>query len=241
MQEWRLIDTDIGHPYYVTAAEEAISTARALDRVPDTLHFYRRDPPGISVGYFRKVDEDVDVEMVDQNNIIIVRRMTGGGTIFTDKGQLIYSIITNRQLDNGVEKTFEVVCNAVIDALRKFEIDAKFKPPNDILLNGKKISGSAQVLKKDVVLLHGTMLVGTDLRLMNKVLKRPKLDYVTTIQKEMGGNVPSITDLKNALINSFKSTFNLNITPDNLIEFETELIDKLKISKYGSNDWNFKR
>ncbi|MCK5559881.1 MAG: lipoate--protein ligase family protein [Thermoplasmata archaeon] len=241
MKNWRLIDTDLGDPYYVTAAEEAICSARAKSLVPDTLHFYRRDPPGISVGYFRKIDDDIDIEKANKNNVKIVRRMTGGGTIFTDRNQLIYSIITKNQLGAGVEATFKVVCNAIVDALKNFNIRAEYKPPNDILLNGKKISGSAQTLKKDVVLLHGTVLLATDLKLMNKVLKRPKLDHVTTIQNELGECVPSITAIKNALITSFKSTFDTNIKPGEFTEFETKLIDKLKISKYASNDWNFKR
>lgn len=241
MKNWRLIDTDLGDPYYVTAAEEAICSARAKSQVPDTLHFYRRDPPGISVGYFRKIEDDIDVERANKNNIRIVRRMTGGGTIFTDKNQLIYSIITKNQLGAGVEATFKVVCNAIIDALEKFNIRAEYKPPNDILLNGKKISGSAQTLKKDVVLLHGTILVATDLKLMNKILKRPNSEHVTTLKNELGGSVPSIPAIKNALIDTFKNTFNTNIKPGELIEFETKLIDKLKTSKYGSDDWNYKR
>jgi len=240
MKEWRLIDTDLGHPYYVTAAEEAISLARAKDLVPDTLHFYRRDPPGVSVGYFKKVEDDVNLDYCKENIVVIVRRMTGGGTIFTDKNQLIYSIITKNQLGSGVEDTFEMVCNGIIEMLKKFNIQTEYKPPNDILLNGKKISGSAQTLKKDVVLLHGTILLATDLDLMNKVLKNVDLDHVTTIRNELVNNVPSIEDVKKGLMITFEDQFDIKINQGELIRSESEMIIELEQNKYGVKDWNFK-
>jgi lipoate-protein ligase A len=241
MKKWRLIDTDIGHPYYVTAVEEAICTAKANDIVPDTLHFYRRDPPGVSVGYFKKVKDDVNMKFCEENNVVIVRRMTGGGTIFTDKNQLIYSIITKKQLGDGIENTFEIVCNAIIEALKSFNLEAKYKPPNDILVNGKKISGSAQTLKKEVVLLHGTILVDADLKLMKNVLKHSNLDYLTTIKKENPIKTHSMAVVKKALIQSFENLFSIKIMYSSLTEFETELTNKLMDEKYSIDDWNYKR
>jgi lipoate-protein ligase A len=241
MSEWRLIDTDLNHPYYVTAAEEAICKARAQDLVPDTLHFYRRDPPGVSVGYFNKVEEEVNIAACKENNVAIVRRMTGGGTIFTDKNQLIFSIITKRQLGSGIENTFEMVCNGIIDMLKKFDIQAEYKPPNDVLLNGKKISGSAQTLKKDVVLLHGTILLSTDLELMQKVLKHVNLDYISTIKQELVNIIPTIEEIKSELVKSFNRSFMVKIHQDNLNQREIKMTKILINDKYNTTKWNFKR
>jgi len=74
----------MGHPFYVTALDEAIADARKNNVVPDTLHFYRREPPGISVGYFQTV-KDIDLELCRKHNVVVVRRTSGGGTIYTDK------------------------------------------------------------------------------------------------------------------------------------------------------------
>jgi lipoate-protein ligase A len=241
MNKWRLIDTDIGHPYYVTAAEEAICTARSKDLVPDTIHFYRREPPGVSVGYFKKVEEDVNVEACQINGVVIVRRLTGGGTIFTDKNQLIYSIITKRPLGVRVEDTFKIVCNALIKVLRNHNINGIFKPPNDILLNGKKISGSAQTIKKDVAMLHGTILLGTDLELMSKVLRKSDIDFVTTIEHELGKQIPSIDEIKNDLIVYFEELFKTEITKNKLTPIEKEMINNLLKEKYNMQNWNLKR
>ena len=82
MQTWRLIDTDLAHPYYVTAADDAISQAVSEGKVPDTLHFYRRHPPGVSVGRMQSV-KDIDLEECGKRGIVIVRRRSGGGTIYT--------------------------------------------------------------------------------------------------------------------------------------------------------------
>ena len=166
--------------------------------------------------------------------------MTGGGTIFTDKNQLIFSIISKHQLGNGVENTFKMVCNGIIEMLKKFDIQAEYKPPNDILLNGKKISGSAQTLKKDVVLLHGTILLATDLELMQKVLKSLDLNYVSTIQEELVNNIPSIDDVKKELINTFEDLFKVKINHEKLSFSEIEMIDELEREKYSIEEWNFK-
>ena len=94
---WRFIDTDITDPYYVTAADEAIALARKEKKVSNTLHFYRRKPAAISVGRSRKIHDDVNVDECLKNNVKIVRRTTGGGTIFTDKDCLIYSLVFDKK------------------------------------------------------------------------------------------------------------------------------------------------
>ena len=171
---WRLIDTDITDPYYVTATDEAIAYARKEKKVPNTLHLYMRNPAAVSVGRSRKIHDDVDVGECIKNNVKIVRRTTGGGTIYTDKECLIYSLIFDKK-NVGLQSSqeiFENVCNSIVNTLKKLDIHTTYKPPNDILLNGKKISGSAQIIKERIVLIHGTVLVDTDLELMKKVLKR---------------------------------------------------------------------
>ena len=152
---WRLIDTDIEDPFYVTAADEAIAQARKYNKTPNTLHLYRRDPPAISIGRFRKIHEDINLNECIKNNVKIVRRTTGGGTIYTDKECLIYSLIFNKEDTNlslhTPQEIFEKICHSIINALKKLDIHTTYKPPNDILLNGKKISGSAQIKKDNII------------------------------------------------------------------------------------------
>ena len=239
---WRLIDTDIADPYYVTAADDALSQARKENKIQNTFHFYRRDPAAVSVGRSRKIQEDVDVNECSKNNVKIVRRTTGGGTIFTDKECLIYSIVFNSkdaELQSSQE-IFENICNSIVITLKRFDIDAVYKPPNDILFNGKKISGSAQIKKDDIVLIHGTILVDTDLELMNKVLKQSKNVSVSTICEEIG-YTHSMGAIKEELKKEFEMYFDTKFKQTGFSTYENHLIEKLLNERYLNDSWNFMR
>jgi len=237
---FRIIDTDMGHPFFVTAADEAIARARAEGLVPDTLHLYRRDPPGISMGYFKKVKEDVDLQACSEKGVVVVRRTSGGGTIFTDRSQLIYGLITGKRLGRNVEDSFEVVCQAMINALDRLGVEAIYKPPNDITINGKKVSGSAQSLKDNVMLLHGTMILDLDVEFMGSVLKDRKPGYVSSIKQETGIEI-EIEELKKEMTSSLMKTLNSEFEQGEFSQYENQLIEELIRSKYGRDEWNLKR
>ncbi len=240
--KWRLIDTDLADPYYVTAADEVILQTVKDKKILNTLHFYRRNPPGISVGRSRIVDDDVDVCACHNNGVKIVRRASGGGTIFTDEGCLIYAL-TLRDFDKtdyAPIKTFQKVCSVIINTLNDFGIDAEYKSPNDVLLNKKKISGSAQIKKGNTLLVHGTILIYTDLELMRRVLKNVNSEYVSTISDECD-TMPSVSDVKEKLKHEFECAFNVSIEPSSFTFGEQKLINRLVDEKYGKDEWNFRR
>jgi len=239
---WRLIDTDVADPYYVTAADDALAQTRKEHKSPNTLHFYRRHPPAVSVGRSRKIHEDINVEACRKNKVHIVRRTTGGGTIYTDKGCLIYSVVFDKN-DIGLrssQEIFENICQSIVHTLEKFDIHTIYKPPNDILLHGKKISGSAQIAKDNVVLIHGTILLHTNLEVLNTVLKVPSNNKVTTIQSECS-DVPSINELKETLKNEFEKEFGDTLEKKPFTRYETQVIEKLLTEKYRNDTWNFMR
>ncbi len=239
---WRLIDTDIADPFYVTAADEAISQARKEKKVENTLHFYRRNPAAVSIGRSRKIHEDINLDECLKNNVKIVRRTTGGGTIYTDKQCLIYSLVFNREGEElkSSQDIFENVCKSIVNTLERFDIDTVYKPPNDILLNGKKISGSAQIKKDNIVLIHGTLLLDTNLELMYTVLKKSKNSKASTICKEIG-YAPSMRDIKEGLKKEFEMYFGINIEKTSFSTYENSLIDKLMKERYLNDAWNFMR
>lgn len=237
---FRVVDTDLEHPYFVTAADEAIARSRGEGIVPDTLHFYRRDPAGISVGYFQVVKKDVDVEACRREGVVIVRRTSGGGTIYTDKGQLIYGIATGKRLGRSIEEAFKLICGLIITVLGSNGIEAEYKPPNDILVNGKKISGNAQTIKDNVTLQHGTIILDMDTEKMAKVLREKKPGYVSSVKAETGIHI-DITRFKTEFTETLAKTLGEEFVPGELVTQERELIDKLIAEKYGNDSWNFKR
>jgi len=238
---WRLIDTDIADSYYVTAADEAIAIAKKQNKTPNTLHFYRRNQPTISIGRSRKIQEDILLEECKKNKVKIIRRTTGGGTIYTDENCLIYSLIFDKKQTEltNTNEIFENICKSIVNALTSFNINAQYKHPNDILVNGRKISGSAQIKKDNTILIHGTILVDTNIDLMRKILKKPKTD-VTTLKTELG-KILSFDQLKFELKLAFEKYFNTKMIAGSFNQFETGLIEKLLRERYQKDSWNYLR
>jgi lipoate-protein ligase A len=237
---WRILDTGLADPYYVTAIDEALAISIGEHGGIETLHFYGRDPPAVSVGYFRKVDDDVNLEYCKNNDIKIVRRTSAGGTIYTDRDQLIFSLISRKPLGKNIEETFKNVCNGVIAALKGVGIDAEFKTPNDIIINGKKVSGSAQVKKKNTYLIHGTLILALDKGILRSVLKNSTAEYISSIETECGFQ-PELKALKTEISKAFQIIFGLDFHHGILTNQENEIIQELLKNKYSNPDWNFKR
>jgi lipoate-protein ligase A len=238
---WRYIDTNVADAFFVTAADEVISIARKEKKIGNTLHFYQRKSPTISIGRFRKINEDINLDICKKNKISIVRRTTGGGTIFTDDKCLIYSLVfgNNHKL-YSFQNIFKDICGLVIEALKKFDISSIYKSPNDITLNGKKISGSAQIRKNNITLIHGTLLIDTNLELMKSVLKNSINTHVTTIRRELN-YLPPINDLKMSIKDLFESYFNSEFINSTFSIYEKEMINNLLIEKYKTDAWNYMR
>ena len=237
MHTWRLIDTDLAHPYYVTAADDAISIAVSKNKAPSTLHFYRRYPPAVSIGRMKSIKE-INLEECRKRGIMIVRRKSGGGTIYTDEGCLIYGLIFKPHTMNPL-KIFEMVCNSIRSALKDLGFNANYKKPNDVLVNGKKVSGSALLVREGVVLVHGTILVNSDLDVMRKVLPRRKDVEVTSLEKE--GRKVDIEGLKRMLAEKFGKAMEARFVKGDLSNYEKEMIEKLIEERYGRDEWNFWR
>ena len=172
--------------------------------------------------------------------MVVVRRTSGGGTIFTDKGQLIYGLITEKHIGEGIEGSFRVMCGIIIDALSRFGIDAAFKAPNDITVNGKKVSGNAQTVRDKAVLMHGTIILDLDTELMSYVLKEKRPGYVTSLRTECG-HAPTLEEMKSALRASFEKRMGVELAAGSLTDFEMSEVERLVKERYGSDDWNFKR
>lgn len=245
--KWRIVDSNMVSPEFSVAADEAILSARNNAFVPNTLHFYIRELPTISLGHNRSVEDSVNLDAVNKLGISIIRRFSGGSAIYTDKGQLIFSLIIDQSLlPSDIVKSYEMICSAVISGLLELEIDAVFKPVNDIMVDGCKISGSAQLRRKNSILHHGTILVDTDLEPIQMSLKPAKKKNVsqghvrlTTLSRVLG-YVPEMNDVKKAIISGMKKTFGVSLIYEKLTDWELYEIERLIREKYGNFEWNWK-
>lgn len=255
VEKWRLLDTGLHDAFYNMALDEAIAIARSKNLVPNTLRFFRWNPSALSIGYFQSMEEEVDIEACNERDIDYVRRRTGGGAVYHDRdGELTYSLIINeghRLTSKDFQETYETLCSGLVLGLRLLGIPAEFKPINDIIVEGKKISGNAQTRGMRVVHQHGTILRKVDPKLMFTLLRVPSEKIRDKMIESVEERVTSINrflkreasfgELKEALINGFKRSFKIELVPGETIGFEEELAAKLKAEKYATKEWNFKR
>ncbi len=248
--DWRLVDSDLCDPAYSVAADEAMALTRSRGEVPDTLHLYRRNRPTVSLGYFQKVSQAVDLDFCRESNVGIVRRVTGGSAIYTDMNHLIYGLaVGSDSLPADREGSFRKVCSAIVAALSALGIDAQYKPINDVLVSDRKISGSAQMRRWGIVLQHGTVILENDaskmvraLRMDIRKLKQRGLEpltYVTSLAEVLGAP-PDINKIKAVLVASFEEEFRVNLVKSDFTRAEKELIRELIERKYGSESWNLR-
>jgi lipoate-protein ligase A len=256
-KEWRYIDSGIADPAYTMALDEAILLSKVHGKnngnpVPEaTLHLYSRDPPAISLGYFQKVNDEVRTDLCEEWGVKILRRGSGGGAIYTDSNQIIYGLIISAERFGTIPDSFNIILNGVVETFKLFGLPAEIRGLNDIIINGKKISGCAQTRKNNVILQHGTFLLDFDLSRISQILtpsniklqdKRSAniLDQITSLANLLG-YTPSHDEVKKNIIQGFENAFDVKIVKGTLTNDEKEYVDELLIRKYHNSDWNLRR
>jgi lipoate-protein ligase A len=240
---WRLLDSGPLPSAESAAIDEALLEGHADGSAPNTLHFYARTVPTVSLGYFQKAAEAVDLDECARRGVQLVRRRSGGSTIFTDPGQLIYAIVLpSSLLDGCAERSFAAICGAIARALASLGVDARHRPVNDIEVCGRKISGSAQLRRRGSVLQHGTFLIDADIETMEAVLRgcspRPS-SRVTTLSELM--DVPPGTDaVKDAVVHELGRSFDASFEKGVLTDAERARVNELVRTRYGLREWNLR-
>jgi lipoate---protein ligase len=256
MQTWRLLPLETNDAFMNMAIDEAILTARVADKVPNTLRFYRWQPSAVSIGKNQNPQDEVYLEACKQLGIDVVRRISGGGTVYHDfEGEVTYSIVA-KTVDFGtadITTVYAKVYEAVKDTLRILGITADFSTgdakncPN-MTVKGKKISGSSQTLTRGVVLQHGTLLRSVDLPKMFQLLKLKNVTCtqaadiaqrkITSVQNELGHAV-SVETLVNSLAQGFRIMLKMQLEPGEMGASELEFANRLCKEKYSTKKWNF--
>jgi len=256
MTIWRLLELEVNDAFTNMAIDEAVATARIKGLVPNTLRFYQWKPSAVSVGRFQDVSKEVQIENCRQHGVDVVRRITGGGTVYHDsQGEITYSVIAKEE-DFGTKDVlhaYNTICNGLIEAAKILGVKADFNPgdskncPN-IAIQGKKISGSAQFHRGGVLLQHGTFLLEADLDTMFTFLRVPwaktNIDVVcearerlTSIKNELGKRV-STDEAYRALVKGFEKALSVQLRGETLTSYEQKLAQKLRRNKFSTEEWN---
>ncbi|MCR8631173.1 lipoate--protein ligase family protein [Paenibacillus radicis (ex Xue et al. 2023)] len=278
--QWRFISSGMNDPAYNMAVDEAILTAHSEGKVPPTVRFYGWNPATLSIGYFQKAVEEIDFDQIKQEGLGFVRRPTGGRAVLHDK-ELTYSIIVSESypgIPSGVTQAYRVLSEGLLLGFRKLGLDARmvqleseedkskyasmgsaacFDSPSwyELVVEGRKIAGSAQTRQKQVVLQHGSILLDMDVDQLFRVLKfsnerlqaRLKQQFVhkavaiNDLCRHIGKQPVSLPEVEEAFRAGMEEGLDIELVESTLTEYEQTLVEQLISEKYANEEWNLRR
>lgn len=229
-------------PYFNIATEEFL-----LKNSPDDLIMLWQNKPSVIIGKHQNTFAEVNLDYVNKNHIPVVRRMSGGGTVYHDLGNINFTMITS---ESNSEKLidFRKFTEPIILFLKKLGIEATFEGKNNLKVNGKKISGNSAHVMKNKIMHHGTLLFNTNLKALENSIKPPKAEItgkavksvrasVSNIYKELNGKMP-FEEFKYELQFFLINYFNIKLIYP-LSNQEKFQIEKLIHAKYQKWEWNY--
>jgi lipoate-protein ligase A len=232
-----------------TATDSAFNLALEellVRNVKNEIFFLWQNAPSVIIGRNQNTLAEINSDFIQQNNINVTRRNTGGGAVYHDLGNINYSYIVN--FTEGKSINFSDFAIPVIKTLAEMGISAEFSGRNDILINGRKISGSAQSRIGDRILFHGTLLFDVNIENLVNALNVSNVKIsgkgiasvrsrVANIKEHLPQNI-TVNDFINAISYSIRRQFNVKhdyIIPQEIL-YQAE---KLAETKYRTWAWNY--
>ncbi len=235
------IKHDNTDPWFNLAAEEYV-----LKNFSDDCFMLWRNNNSIIVGKHQNTLAEINIDYVKEKNIKVVRRLSGGGAVFHDLGNLNFTFIMNGGEGHLVD--FRKYTEPILEVLLKLEIQAKFEGRNDLTIDGKKFSGNAEHVFKNRVLHHGTLLFSSVISDLQIALKVNPLKYQDKAIKSVRSRVTNISEhLKEKIsVLQFRDMILKHIMEryTDTVEYEfseTDLhkINELAKTKFSTWEWNF--
>ncbi|MBZ9779361.1 lipoate--protein ligase [Psychroflexus sp. CAK8W] len=228
-------------PYFNIATDEYI-----FKHIEEDCFMLWRNDNAIIVGKHQNTLAEINYEYVKEKDIKIVRRLSGGGAVYHDLGNLNYSF--TRTGENYEMIDFERYTEPIIEVLKELGVDAKFEGRNDLTINGKKFSGNAEHVFRNKVLHHGTLLFSSEMKDISGALKVNPLKYKDRATKSIPNRVTNISDHleEDITVDQFTDKVMDHITSRfenaRLYEFTEEDIEnirKIRDEKYSTWEWNY--
>ncbi|ASS75179.1 octanoyltransferase [Tumebacillus algifaecis] len=276
METWRVLNTGFSDPAWNMAVDEAILNAHSRGLVPPTIRFFGWDPPTLSIGYFQRSAKEVNLEALQAKGLGFVRRPTGGRAVLHDQ-ELTYSVIVTEShpmMPSSVNESYRVLSMGLLEGFRELGFAAEmvsladeeekkkfesmgsaacFDSPSwyELVVEGRKVVGSAQVRQQHTILQHGSILLDLDVELLFSVLtfssERIRERMMETFKeravsiKDFSGEVISYDRAVEAFTVGFARGLGIKLEAAGLTPYEQELAEQLVQEKYGTDSWNFKK
>lgn len=237
-----LINSLSQNAYFNIASEEYL-----LHRFPtEDLFLLYVNAPSIIVGKFQNTLAEINLDYVEEKGIKVVRRMSGGGAVYHDLGNLNFSFHTLLgQNDFG---DFSFFTKPVLNMLNTLGVPAELKGRNDLLVDGKKFSGNAKLARHGKMIQHGTILLNSEMEVLGEALKVNPLKFIDKATKSNRGRVTNLIDYlpKETTTEKLKELLTAEIIKNNPEAKRYQLsledlagIEQLMEEKYETWDWNF--
>lgn len=274
-ETWNFINTGSHDPFYNMAMDEALLNFVASGDIGPVIRFYTWNPATLSVGYFQRLTKEIDIDKVKEKGFGLVRRQTGGRGVLHDK-ELTYSVIvpeSHPNMPSTVTEAYRVISQGLLEGYKELGLDAYFAIPKskeereklkqprsavcfdapswyELVVEGRKIAGSAQTRQKGVILQHGSLLQDVDVdelfdmfifkneRLKSK-MKAAFVDKAVAVN-DIADHYISITDMEQAFEKGFKQGLGIELKPLTLTDEQLQEVKKLE-DKYRSDEWNYRK
>ncbi|MEH6940368.1 lipoate--protein ligase family protein [Bacillus sp. JJ722] len=275
-ETWAFIDSGNCSPSYNMAMDEMLLKWHSEGEIPPVIRFYGWNPATLSIGYFQKAEKEIDLHKVKEAGLGFVRRATGGRAVLHEH-ELTYSVIVSEeheQMPKNVTEAYRVISEGILKGFLNLGFDAYFAVPKteedrqklkdprsaicfdapswyELVVEGRKVAGSAQTRQKGVILQHGSILLDLDSdklfdlfifrneRLKERMFKSFR-DKAVAIN-ELSDRTIGIDEAKVAFKEGFAEGLEVNLQEYQLSEAQQEEITKLAQEKYESDAWNFLR
>ncbi|KZZ86272.1 MULTISPECIES: biotin/lipoate A/B protein ligase family protein [Bacillaceae] len=275
-EKWRFIDSGNCSPSFNMALDEALLDWHSEGKIPPVIRFYGWNPATLSIGYFQKAEKEIDFDAVKRHGLGFVRRPTGGRGVLHDQ-ELTYSVIVTEEhpeMPRTVTEAYRVISEGILEGFRNLGLDAYFAIPRtdeekeglknprssvcfdapswyELVVEGRKVAGSAQTRQKGVILQHGSILLDLDEDKLFDLFKYPSERVKERMRRNFSSKAVAANALREtpvtmeearkAFKKGFETGLNIELEAYELSQDEQMYVENLAKSKYESSDWNFKR
>ncbi|WP_080845176.1 lipoate--protein ligase family protein [Cytobacillus gottheilii] len=273
---WRFIDSGNHSAAFNMALDEALLDWNSEGKIPPVIRFYGWEPATLSIGYFQKVEKEINMDSVKQHGLGFVRRPTGGRGVLHEH-ELTYSVIVSEEhpdMPKTVTEAYRVISEGILKGFHNLGMDAYFAVPKteadreslknprsavcfdapswyELVVEGRKVAGSAQTRQKGVILQHGSILLDLDEDKLFSLFKYPNERVKERMQKAFKNKAVAINEIakenvtiemaKKAFKEGFEQGLDIKLEPYELTEEELAYVHKIAKDRYESDEWNFKR
>lgn len=272
---WNFINTGSKNPYYNMAMDEALLNFVSRGEIDPVIRFYTWNPATLSIGYFQPLQKEIDIDKVKEKGYGLVRRQTGGRGVLHDK-ELTYSVIvpeSHPNMPSTVTEAYKIISQGLLEGFKNLGFETYFAIPRskeerdklkqprssvcfdapswyELVVEGRKIAGSAQTRQKGVILQHGSILQDIDIddlfdmfKFKNERLKaKMKENFVqkAVAINDISNQHITLNEMENAFEAGFKKGLNIDFKPLELTEKQLEEVQELE-DKYRSEAWMYRK